>query len=215
MFSGCGYHVPALAYRARGVPSRPRHVQRLQRKTSTCSTLEAKRSRAYEEAGQMERVRGVPRRSEPHSPSATPAPDVVGCSTGGLCQDEQSPAQKTGEPPENLKGADPRNGGRRPQNRTGANPRTGFSGSLRGIFAQRPAPQVVGGRSSPTACRRWMVRILHQRCCTLSLNSSVRSPLRSKQSPVSKLRETYSHIRESCPIDISFHCSGSLPSLLI
>ena len=28
----------------------------------------AKRSRAHEEAGQMGRVRGVPRRSEPHSP---------------------------------------------------------------------------------------------------------------------------------------------------
>ena len=27
VFSGCGYHVPALAWRARGVPSRPRHVR--------------------------------------------------------------------------------------------------------------------------------------------------------------------------------------------
>ena len=38
--------------------------------------VEAKRSRAHEEAGQRRIVRGVPRRSEPHSPSAAPAPEV-------------------------------------------------------------------------------------------------------------------------------------------
>ena len=52
---------------------------------------------------------------------------------GGLCQDEQGPPQKTGEPSKNLEGAGPRNGGRRHQNRTGANPRTG-SGALRSTF---------------------------------------------------------------------------------
>ena len=37
----------------------------VQWKTSTCSTLKAKRSRAHREAGQSRRVRGVTRRSEP------------------------------------------------------------------------------------------------------------------------------------------------------
>ena len=49
----------------------------VRRITSTCSTSKAKRSRAHEEAGQRRRVRGVPRRSEPHSPSSASAPDVV------------------------------------------------------------------------------------------------------------------------------------------
>ena len=54
----------------------------VQRKTSTCSTLRAKRSRAHEEAGQRRRVGGVTRRSEPHSPSSAPAPDVAGKEAG-------------------------------------------------------------------------------------------------------------------------------------
>ena len=48
---------------------------------------------------------------------------------GGLCQDEQVSPQRTGEPPpspKNLKGADPRNGGRQPKN--------WLSGPLRGTF---------------------------------------------------------------------------------
>ena len=69
----CGYHVPALAKRARSVESSTT-CAKVQRKTSTCSMLEAKRSRAHEEAGQRRRVGGVTRRSEPHSPSVAPAP---------------------------------------------------------------------------------------------------------------------------------------------
>ena len=91
----------------------------------------------------MGRVKGC-RRSEPHSPSATPVPDVVGCSTGSLCQDEQSPMQKTGEPPpENLKGADPKNSGRQPED--------WFSGTLRITFLTQ------AGSSS---CRRSTTDVL-------------------------------------------------------
>ena len=63
--------------------------------------------------------------------------------TGPFSRDSRR--RNRGTPPRD-KGA-PTQGtkGHRPQNRTGTNPRTGFSGTLRGTFVQRPAPQVVGG----------------------------------------------------------------------
>ena len=94
----------------------------VQRKTSICSTLEAKRFRAHEEAGQRGRVRGVPRRSEPHSPSVTPAPDMVGWSTGGSVKTNRARNKRQGNPLPLLL---PRDRGAQTQGTVGALSRSG------------------------------------------------------------------------------------------
>ena len=118
--------------------------------SSTCSTSKAKRSRAHEEAGQRRRVRGVPRRSEPHSPSAAQPQKWLGESRSevGPCQDEQglllaTHAAKTGEP---HPLPPPRDKGAPTQGTVGADPRTGRAPTqelafkyLRGTFVHRAA----------------------------------------------------------------------------
>ena len=106
---------------------------KLQRKTSTCSTLEAKRSRAYEEVGQMERVRGVPRRSEPNSPSATPAPDVVRCSTGVSVKTNRARHRRQ-ENPLPSRPLPPEPEGRRPEGRWAPTQGLVFRSPTRYIF---------------------------------------------------------------------------------
>ena len=103
VFFGCGCHVPALACRAREVPSRPRHVQSFNGRRAHAQRWKPNAP----EPEHMGRVRGVPRRSELHSPSASSVRDVVGCSAGGLCQVKQSSPQKTGEPRREPEGRRP------------------------------------------------------------------------------------------------------------
>ena len=134
----------------------------VRRRTSICSTSKAKRSRAHEDAGQRERVRGVPRRSEPHSPPQT----WLGKSReqGGALSRRTGPyswrltLQSQGNPP--------RDKGAPTQGTVGAVPRTERAPTQglafrcpRGIFVHRSAPRAVGGRrrtcwTSPPACWR-------------------------------------------------------------
>ena len=125
VFSSCGCHVPALACRVRGVPSHPRHVQSFngrrahaQRWWPNGPEPTKRRDRWREQEGC--RVGANPTLPLRHQPQTW-----LGVARG-VCQDEQSSPKKTGEPPENLKGADPRNGGRQSKD--------WLSGPLRGTF---------------------------------------------------------------------------------
>ena len=65
----------------------------------------------------------MPRRSEPHSPSATPAPDAVGRGgKTGLCQDEQDPTSSESRP----RGTEETKG-RRPKKRRAPSPGTALT----------------------------------------------------------------------------------------
>ena len=141
MFSGCGYHFPALAWRARGVLSRPRHVRSCSTDDEHLLNVGSQTARSPRRGGTEGRARGVPRRSEPRSLQHQPQTWLsetrekwASVKTNRARHKRRDPSPPpphpptpppTPPPPKKLRTADPRNGGR-PQNWTGANPRTGL-----------------------------------------------------------------------------------------
>ena len=85
----------------------------------------------------------MPRRSEPHSPSATPAPDVVGCSAGGSVKSYRARHKRQENPSREREG-------RRPEERWAPTQGLAFRYLTRYIFdTDRLLPQleVVDGRA--------------------------------------------------------------------
>ena len=81
MFSGCGCHVPALACRARGVPSRPRHVQSFNGRRARAQRWSQTVPSPRRGGTDGESKRGAASERTPLS-SATPAPDAAGQEAG-------------------------------------------------------------------------------------------------------------------------------------
>ena len=93
----------------------------------------------------------MPRQSEPHSPLQL-LPQTWLADARGLCQDEQSPPQKTGEPPSPPQESE----GRRPEERWAATQGLAL-GTLRGTFfdtGRLLAQLEIDVGTSPTACWR-------------------------------------------------------------
>ena len=119
--------------------SRPRHAQSFPTDDEDLRNVGSQTVPSPRRGWTEEKVRGMPRRSQPLSPLGH-QPQTWSFEMRVKCV--LSRRTKTAK---NLRGADPRNGGRRPQNRTGYN--------------RGRAPRAVGGRrrtcwSSPTSCWR-------------------------------------------------------------
>ena len=170
LFSGCGYHVPALACRARGVPSRPRQVQSCSTEDEHLLNVGSQTVPSPQGGGtERESKRGAASERTPLSLCDT-SPRHGWVEHRGICQDEQSSQQKTGEPsppssPQETEGHKPKERWAPSPDPDGRQLKDWLSGTLHGTFLTQTC------WTSPTACWRLLLGFKIFKLCLPRLRS--------------------------------------------
>ena len=146
VFSRCGCHVPALACRARGVPSGPRHVQSFNGRRARAQRRNQPDPSPRRGGTDGESKRGAA--SERHCDTSPRRGWSGGGSKVAPVKTNRAPLQrltpqKQVNPPKGEIGWAPS------PEPDGRQPKDWLIRYLRGTFVQRPALQVVGGRLLP------------------------------------------------------------------